>query len=250
MGTSGGTGFAAIAHYQTMSLNNVRRCPAAFMPSQHPLNCPNFRIQHGSGLSAQDCAACTHIVKSFPPHQMRQPPVQVSMPIEGDRYHDEPLPAGLNTAQRESRNVSFVPGLSQQTPSAQAEASAPQTQPDKLVHINNNQPNHAPGRVSITNLGEVIRPRRRMTRDHTSGGNLSTSPTPPVRQRSASRNRHRSPDDSMTTIAQLNSRFLDRAEKANRDLTRENEQLKRENELLKMENSNLKRWVAMNAAQE
>lgn len=36
-----------------MSLTDVRRCPAAFMSSQHPVNCPKSRIQHRNELSTQ-----------------------------------------------------------------------------------------------------------------------------------------------------------------------------------------------------
>jgi hypothetical protein len=232
-GRGGPTGFAAVANYLTMSHNDVRRCPAASMPSQHPLNCLNFRIQHGYEPNTHDCATCTNIIMRFPPDQIRQPPVQAS--FEAGRYYDGPLPTRPDTAQRATNNNNpFVPGLSRWAPTyAEAAAPAPPVQQDDLVHPIDNQPYHAPGPVDMANLGGVIRPRQnhRLNRQQTQA-NLFTPPTPPVRLRSTSRNRIRTDDPTAPIATQL----LEESLEANSVLIRENEQLK-------SENANLLRWM-------
>lgn len=232
-GRGGPTGFAAVANYLTMSHNDVRRCPAASMPSQHPLNCSNFRIQHGYEPNTHDCVACTNIIRRFPPDQIRRPPVQVS--FEAGRYYDGPLPTRPDTAQRATNNNNrFVPGLSRWAPTyAEVAASAPQAQQDDLIHPIVNQPDHAPGPVDMTNVGGVIPPRQNhpLTRQHTQA-NRFTPPTPPLRPRSASRNRTRTDNLMPPIVAQL----LEESLEANNILTRENEQLKREK-------ANLIRWM-------
>lgn len=284
MGTTTSAGFAALAYYHTMSLNNVHRCPLASMLTQHPLNCPDFRVQHGYGqLDTQECVECTSIIKRNPPAQMRQPPMRAAMSVEAGRYHDEPLPPGPNPARPAINHVHFVPGLSQYATSENTATSAPQAQPEDFLrttgnrrsHVRgrvdvadlgdaqatDNQPSNAPGRVGMAKLGEVIRPRqsRRLSRQQAQG-NLSSLAvtalaTPSVRPRSASRNRVRNPEPSSypdpsryaePSLATMTLDLLDEAHEANWVLTLENEQLKKEITDLKTVNLNLKNWVAMN----
>ena len=239
--------------------NNMRRCPG-ILPTQNPVNCVDFRVQHGSSPYNFDCAACTNGIKSNPPppFHMRQVPVQSSPylgPPDQGPYYDGPPPSRTNTEQRAS-NPPFIPGLSSWA-SSHTEASRPTTQapqegpsfhPDQT-----NRVNPAPGGINMSPLRSGIRsprtyhtfPRQAQTSHFTQPTNYQTYPqqaqtsyfNPPAqsaRPRSASRHRNRC-DDPTEDL----KRLLDDALEYNSVLTKENENLKKEN-------ANLRRRIEQN----
>jgi hypothetical protein len=221
--------------------NNMRPCPA-ILPTQSPVNCVDFRVQHGSSPYKFDCAACTNGIKSNPPppFHTRQVPVQSSpylgSPDQGP-YHDRPPPPRTNTEQHAS-NPPCIPGLSSwATSHAEGSRPTPQTpQEGPSSHPNQtNRVNPAPGGFNMSPLRSAVRsPRNYHTIPQQAQTSYFNPPAPPVRPRSASRHRNRY-DDPTEDL----KRLLDDALEYNSVLTKENEKLKQEN-------ANLRRRVEQN----